>query len=173
MLSYVMRNDIYGQQILDELDLCSLYLSNPDIEIKNVLVSKEIAFDPILDIKNQPNLIQYLEEGISKQEFDTRSQHNWYMPIEYKNFDIASYVLSLCKTEEELQRVGKELLMFQDRELFPLLCYCKYLVDTMRKHNVVWGVGRGSSVSSYVLFLIEIHRINSLYWDLPIEEFLK
>jgi DNA polymerase III alpha subunit len=57
--------------------------------------------------------------------------------------------------------------------MFVLLQYLKYLVDTMRKNNIIWGVGRGSSVASYVLYLIGIHRINSLYYDLSIDEFLK
>jgi DNA polymerase III alpha subunit len=60
-----------------------------------------------------------------------------------------------------------------DRNLFQLLQYLKYLVDTMRKHNIVWGVGRGSSVASYVLYLIGVHKINSMYYDLDIEEFLR
>jgi len=63
--------------------------------------------------------------------------------------------------------------MYEKRGLFTLLQYMKYLVDLMRKNNIVWGVGRGSSVSSFVLFLIGIHRINSLHYDLNIEEFLK
>jgi DNA polymerase III alpha subunit len=87
--------------------------------------------------------------------------------------DIAKFVLDQCKTEEELQRAGKELLMFQDRDMFTLLKYLKYLVDTMKSHNILYGVGRGSSVSSFVLYIIGIHRINSLYYDLDIEEFLK
>ena len=95
------------------------------------------------------------------------------MPMAYYNLDIAQYVLSLCKTDEELQRVGAELLLYQDRNMFNLLKYLTYLVDTMRKNNVVWGVGRGSSVSSYVLYLLGIHRINSLHYDLSIDEFLK
>jgi DNA polymerase III alpha subunit len=57
--------------------------------------------------------------------------------------------------------------------MFTLLKYLKYLVDTMRTHNIVWGVGRGSSVASFILFLIGIHRINSLHYDLSIDEFLK
>jgi DNA polymerase III alpha subunit len=57
--------------------------------------------------------------------------------------------------------------------MFILLKYLKYLVDTMRENNIVWGVGRGSSVASFVLFLLEVHRINSLYYDLSIDEFLK
>jgi DNA polymerase III alpha subunit len=100
-------------------------------------------------------------------------QKNWRMPVEYKDMDIAEYVLSLCKAEHELQRVGQELLLYQERDLFDLLRYLKYLVDTLRKNNVVWGVGRGSSVASYVLFLIGVHKIDSLYYNLDIEEFLK
>jgi DNA polymerase III alpha subunit len=95
------------------------------------------------------------------------------MPERYKNMDIAEYVLAECKTESELQRAGEELLLFQERDMFDLLKYLKYLVDTMRENNIVWGVGRGSSVSSFVLYLIGIHKINSLYYDLSIDEFLK
>jgi DNA polymerase III alpha subunit len=82
-------------------------------------------------------------------------------------------VLGLCKADHELQRVVQELLLYQERDLFNLLRYLKYLVDTLRKNNVVWGVGRGSSVASYVLFLIGVHKIDSLYYNLDIEEFLK
>jgi DNA polymerase III alpha subunit len=89
------------------------------------------------------------------------------------NMDIAKYVLDKCNTEAELQRAGEELIKFQEREMFILLKYLKYLVDTMRSNNIVWGVGRGSSVASFVLFLLEVHRINSLYYDLSIDEFLK
>lgn len=95
------------------------------------------------------------------------------MPEEYKNMDIAEWVLSQCTNEEQLQRTGQELLMFQDRNLFDLLKFLKYLVDTMRKNNIVWGVGRGSSVASYVLYLIGVHKIDSIYYQLDIEEFLK
>ena len=95
------------------------------------------------------------------------------MPTEYKELDIAKFVLDQCTNEAELQRAGEELLKFQERNMFVLLQYLKYLVDTMRSNNIVWGVGRGSSVASFVLFLLEVHRINSLYYDLSIDEFLK
>ena len=95
------------------------------------------------------------------------------MPQQYKDMDIAQFVLEQCQDDSELQRAGMELLLFQERDMFDLLKYLKYLVDTMRENNIVWGVGRGSSVSSFVLYLIGIHKINSLYYDLSIEEFLK
>lgn len=168
-----MRNDVYSRQILSETDICEAYLRDPDIKLSNVLVETKINFDNELELENIPKLIVAEELTISVDEFDLTNQQQWYMPAEYVEFDIAKYVLDLCENEEELQRVGEELLLFQERDLFPLLRYCKYLVDTMRTHNVVWGVGRGSSVASYVLFLIGIHRINSIHYDLSIDEFLK
>ena len=72
-----------------------------------------------------------------------------------------------------MQRVGQELLLYQERGMFDLLRFLVYIVDTMRKHDIVWGVGRGSSVASYVLYLIGVHKIDSLYYDLDIAEFLR
>jgi DNA polymerase III alpha subunit len=120
-----------------------------------------------------PNLFGYVTLADSVEEFDLRFQRKWHMPNEYKELDIAEYILSLCTQDYELQRVAEELLLYQERDLFDLLRYLKYLVDTLRKNNLVWGVGRGSSVASYVLFLLGVHKINSLYYELSIDEFLK
>jgi DNA polymerase III alpha subunit len=168
-----MLTDKFGQQIYTEQDLCDLYLTNPDIELKNVLVSEQIKFDVGLDLQKIPHLIQYEPSSQTVKEFDEELRNKWFLPEEYHNFDIAKFVLDQCKNEAELQRAGEELLLYQERDMFMLLRYLKYLVDTMRKHNIVWGVGRGSSVSSFVLYLIGIHKINSLYYDLSIYEFLK
>lgn len=165
--------DKFGQQIYTENDLLDLYMSNTGIQLKNVLVTKAISFDESLGLKSVPKLIEYKENDQSVEVFDQQNQNNWFMPDSYKTFDIAKFVLDQCKNDAELQRAGEELLMFQDRDMFMLLRYLKYLVDTMRKHNIVWGVGRGSSVSSFVLYLVGVHKINSLYYDLPITEFLK
>ena len=111
--------------------------------------------------------------SLSVDEYDIMNQQNWLMPEEYKQMDIAQHVIDLCKTQPEIQRAGEELLMFQERNLFNLLKYLKYLVDTMRANNIIWGVGRGSSVASYVLYLLGVHRIDSMYYDLDPREFLR
>lgn len=168
-----MHVDKHSRQILTEQDLCNLYMSDPTRTIRNALIDTSITFSDILEVNNIPECTVYQPDELSTIEFDKINQQLWYIPVEYRNYDIATFVLDQCKTEEELQRAGTELLMFQEREMFPLLRYLKYLVDTMRKHNVMWGVGRGSSVSSYVLYLMGVHRINSLFYDLSIDEFLK
>ena len=169
-----MKTDDYGQIILTENDLCDLYMRDPTRTIKNCLVDKQINLDSIfLSDENLPTLVEYVDTKLVLEEFDKLNQSQWQMPQEYYEIDIAKWVLDQCKTEEELQRAGEELLKFHDRGMFPLLQYLKYLVDTMRRNNIVWGVGRGSSVASYVLYLIGIHRINSLYYQLSVDEFLK
>jgi DNA polymerase III alpha subunit len=168
-----MKLDIYGNPIISEKDLLDAYMSNPDISLKKVFVDQKISIDPILEIDTKLDLVEYIDPKIKKEEFDHICQNIWLMPDSYKNLDIAKWVLEQCQGEAELQRAGKELLMYQDRDLLSLLQYLKYLVDTMRKNNIVWGVGRGSSVASFVLFLLGIHRVNSLFYELDIEEFLK
>jgi DNA polymerase III alpha subunit len=122
-----------------------------------------------------PKFIAYndLIEQMSTEQFDHRNQQQWFMPESYRNMDIAELVLNLCATDAQLQRCGHELMLFQERGLFDLLRYLKYLVDVMSEHKLIWGVGRGSSVASYVLFKLGVHRIDSLYYDLDPAEFLR
>jgi len=168
-----MRTDIYGQLILSENDLCDLYMRDPTRTLKKAYTESNISLNEILYIESKPELIEYIDSNSSIEDFDNNNQSNWYMPTEYKELDIAKFVLDQCTNEAELQRAGEELILFQERNMFVLLQYLKYLVDTMRKHNIVWGVGRGSSVASFVLFLLGVHRINSLYYQLEIDEFIK
>ena len=168
-----MRVDKFGQLILNDNDLLEILYKNPKKQLKGVLSENSIVFPDILELEYIPDIKQYHELNISVIDFDIQNQNNYFMPDEYKNIDIAKYVLDLCVTDVELQRVGTELLLYQERNMFNILKYLKYLVDTLKNNNIVFGVGRGSSVSSYVLYLLGVHKINSLYYDLDITEFLK
>ena len=172
-----MKTDKFGQLIFSEDDVINLYLQGHDIGVLNHLlvdntINIEIAAH-ILD--NVPAFIKYdeLVQQQTVEEFDHRCQAQWHMPETYKELDIAEYVLGLCNTDAELQRCGHELMLFQERSLFDLLRYLKYLVDTMKEHNLIWGVGRGSSVASYVLYKLGVHRIDSMYYELDPSEFLR
>ena len=113
---------------------------------------------------------EFLDYPIPKKEVNP---DNWFMPQSYKEMDIKKYVLDLCKTQEELDRVNTELNEYEKRNLLVLLKQMKYIVDTLRKNNIVWGVGRGSSVASYVLHLLGVHKIDSIKYDIPLNEFFK
>lgn len=178
-----MNYDQYGQSWSTPDELFDLLYQDPELNIGSfhVKFGGEKAAKDLLQYQDAikdlfvnfdcPKAVREINMPI--EEFDAIQQSNWYMPEDYKNLDIAQYLLDQCKSEAELQRVGQELLLYQERNLFDLLRYLKYFVDTMRKNNIVWGLGRGSSVASFVLYVLGVHKINSLYYDLPIEEFLK
>lgn len=94
------------------------------------------------------------------------------MPDEYKNLDIEGFLVHVCP-KENYQRLIDELQEFRERNMLELLCWLKYFVDTCRKNGILWGVGRGSSVSSYVLYLIGVHKIDPIKYNLDWREFLR
>jgi|TARA_B110000858_G_scaffold198444_1_gene265113 DNA polymerase III alpha subunit len=116
---------------------------------------------------------------IGGEDFDRINTYN--IPEHYKELDVREYVSKLVESKcrdsdisvNAKARVEMELAMFEERKLFPVLQILIYIVDTMRKHSLVWGVGRGSSVASYVLYVLDVHKINSLTYNLDIKEFLK
>ena len=102
------------------------------------------------------------------------------IPPHYRELNVEEYVRNLVPNAEDqtdklayLNRVEEELDLFRTRNLYPVLQCLIYIIDTMRKNNLVWGVGRGSSVASYVLYLIGVHKIDSIKYNLDIREFLK
>lgn len=170
-----MNYDKLGVPFADTKKICELLYQNPDIDISKIYVEDPHKYNDAVKkfYVDFPTLKLYNFGDIDIEKFDITYQSNWFMPEEYCNMDIAQWVLNQCKTQEELQRVGEELLLYQERNLFSLLKQLKYIVDKWRENNIVWGVGRGSSVASYVLYLLGVHRINSLYYDLDISEFLR
>lgn len=171
-----MRQNTNGEMIFNQDDLCDLIMQGRDLtQLKNIIVEHTVDLESAVSmLEDVPTFIKYNQVAEqSPGDFDHRCQNNWKMPQQYRDLDIAEYVLNLCKTDAELQRVGQELLLFQERGLFDLLKYLHYLVDVMKENNVIWGVGRGSSVASYVLYLLGVHRINSMFYELDPTEFLR
>ena len=113
---------------------------------------------------------EFLNYPKPKKSIDS---NNWFMPDSYKEIDIEKFVLDACTTEEYKQRAQIELEEFSKRNLTMLLKQVKYIVDTLRKNNIVWGVGRGSSVASLVLHILGVHKIDPIKYDIPLNEFFK
>jgi DNA polymerase III alpha subunit len=172
-----MRTDKFGQLIFNEHDVVHLYMQGHDTAVLNhLLVDNTVDLETAAHIlDNVPAFIKYdeLAQQQTVEQWDHRCQANWYMPQVYKDLDIAEYVLSMCESDAELQRCGQELMLFQERNLFYLLRYLTYLVDVMTENQLIWGVGRGSSVASFVLYKLKVHRINSLHYELDPTEFLR
>ena len=170
-----MIQNKFGEMIFSEADVCNLLMQGRDLmTLSDMIVDSTVDLSAWPDIiEPVPNLLQQRFHPCSVPEFHTAQQKNWHMPDKYKNLDIAEHVLGLCQSEAELQRCGAELMLYQERDLLDLLRYLAYLVSVMRENRIIWGVGRGSSVASYVLYKLGVHRIDSLYYNLDIGEFLR
>lgn len=163
-----------GDSTVSDKSLVSLLLSgktiehictdqmSPDIEQYNKLVPKHKK----ITVKTQ----------LRSLDFD------WNIPVEYKTMDVAQFVydkfqsVSNCFGESEkqqrLNRLNQEFKLYKQYNLIDTLRTIIYVINNLSEKNIPWGVGRGSSVSSYVLYIIGVHDVDSVLYDLDINDFL-
>jgi len=165
----------YGQVELNEQQAFDALYNKTITHLSGIYLDQPEQFNTA--VKTNADSIDLLcslpKETVSIQEFDRSLQKQWFIPDQYKNFEIVGFLLDQTTNETEYQRVVEELELFYQHNMVDLLIYLKYLVDTMKENNIIWGVGRGSSVASYCLYLLKVHRINSIKYDLDIREFFK
>jgi len=170
------KNNI-GQSSVNERNIVELIYQNKFHNIKNCIIPEQLVKKYNSIVSNNKDNLEFLtstiDTSIDQDLFDQNNRLNWFMPLEYKQFDIEDYVLGLCKSPEEKQRVDYELKLYKSHAMMDVLQFLKYMVDTLRKNNIVWGVGRGSSVASYVLYLLGVHKVNSIKYNLDPTEFLR
>jgi DNA polymerase III alpha subunit len=168
-----MRLDPYSNPIFDEKDIFNAIYQGYKFDNTPLIVEQRTE-----DLENLENQLGSKfsvtsHTDLNLEQFDAINQKDWFMPDTYKNYDIVDWLYCECKTIEQKNRVTEELKAFAERDMMLLLKWLKYFVDTMTKHNIVWGVGRGSSVASYVLFLIGVHNVDALKYNLDWHEFLR
>ena len=170
-----MQKDSVGFPVFNSQDIFDIIYQGNSDKIFELFVesSDEIhQFNNLSDLK----LSEYTTTELSADEVskvDQALQDNWFMPAEYKNMDILQYLKDKCQTPDQLERVYSEYTEYENRGMLSLLKFLVFLVNTMRENNIVWGVGRGSSVASYILYLIGIHRIDSIKYNLDFYEFMR
>lgn len=172
-----VKTNEYGEVILDVNDVFeSLYAGNlknlDQFRLDNKTVVAQFNKAVSSNADSLAKLTLHVSPELDLSEFDRQNQEYWFMPEEYSNMDIEGFLVNACP-KQNYERLIEELVLFRQHNMIPLLKYLKYLVDTMRSNNIVWGVGRGSSVASYCLYLLGVHKIDSIKYELDINEFLK
>lgn len=174
-----MKTNSYGEVTVTELEAFQALYNGKVKDFGNVYVDD---LDVIQSYNNArltnadriPELKELIHDKFDSIElFDKANQCDWFMPKDAVHENLVEMLYGMCTTEEQTNRVTQELELFIQHGMFDLLFYLKYLVDTLRENKILWGVGRGSSVASYVLYLIGVHKIDSLKYNLDIAEFLK
>jgi DNA polymerase III alpha subunit len=119
--------------------------------------------DKFIDAKPENNTDTYVEDCL----------RNWNMPDKYMDINIQEWLMERCTNAQQRDRVYTELLEYEKRGMIIVLKFLLYLVEICETNDIVLGVGRGSSVASYCLYLLGIHHIDSIKYELDIKEFLK
>ena len=171
-MTRLSTDNCYRTQVTDT-ELAELLYVFPELNISEIHMADPEKYNSAVTalFLDWPKL--KTDAVLDPERYHAENQRTWLMPEEYQSMDIAQHVLNQCADQNELQRAGQELMEYQNRELFGMLCYLKYLVDIAKENNVVLGVGRGSSVASFVLYLLGVHRIHSLRHNLDFAEFMR
>jgi DNA polymerase III alpha subunit len=169
-----MRLDKFGNPIFNSQDIFKFLYQG---KLTNL---KDLTVDYTEDIGQLEETVGFTFQRfndqldqIDIQDFDQALQSDWFMPPKYKEFDVEEWCLAKCTTSEQKQRVLDEMDTYNERGMLPLLQWTKHFVDTCQENGIVWGVGRGSSVASFVLYLLGVHQIDSVKYNLDWQEFLR
>lgn len=178
----------------------SRHLYNTQLVDRTLWYDGESSYDPnqLLTLLNKgykiscvdyltPDIVEYNRLTSSGSELYVKRESkkldtSWNLPTEYLNLDVVKYVidqhteLTKNKPDDEILlrdiRLADELSKFLQMGLIDVLRTIIYIINTLTFHHQVWGVGRGSSVSSYVLYVIGAHDVDSFAYELDINDFL-
>lgn len=138
------------------LDKLKVTYANEDINLFNLISDENIS-----SVKS------------SNTEFDK----TWTVPDVYLNLNFKEYVYAafesrhLSNRDAYLARIETELNQIESRQLETFFKTVIYILDTFKKQNIVWGVGRGSSCACLILFLIGLHSVDPVKYGIDITEF--
>jgi DNA polymerase III alpha subunit len=173
MAEKIKIND-HGDCIFKEQDVIDLLYTDPTFDISKLFFEDTEKYSNSLkELGIDLPIINTAPDRETLTEFDHKNINNWHMPEKYYQIDVLGWLLDKCQNDDEKTRVQMEYKLFEQKEFVKVLQFLMYFVDTLRANNIVWGVGRGSSVASFCLFLIGVHKINPLLYDLDITEFLR
>lgn len=115
----------------------------------------------------------------------TTPSTKWNIPEIYTKMDVNEYIVNVVLPKQidqnlsddeisvRIQRVLYELTLYEKHNAIEVLRVLIYIINTLSENDVIWGVGRGSSVASYVLYLIGVHDIDSVKYQLDVTDFLR
>lgn len=168
----------YDGDVTVDADKLTDVLLKGDVSVSNLFVDK------MTKEVEQYNLFSSPAQRIRVKTECKPLSKEWNIPEQYKNLDIEQAIFdrltkefdynefSLEEQEERMVRVAAELQLYKKKNLYDVLRTIFYIINTLDEKGAVWGVGRGSSVSSYVLYLIGTHDVDSVKYCLDIHDFI-
>jgi DNA polymerase III alpha subunit len=173
-----MNTNEYGQVMFTANEILDMIYSEQNIDECDFPTSETQKYNQFANFFNvsTKNVAHHIDE--SADIFHKRKSSTWTMPLQYQNMDIEKFLSELLVSKhltssEYTNRLVDELEQFKKRNMLNVLKFLCYLMQTCKTHDIVTGVGRGSSVSSLVLHLLDVHQIDPVKYNLDYKEFLR
>lgn len=134
------------------------------------------------------SVIEYNKHVSKEQELKIKDlcsplDTTWNIDEQYKTLNVIDYItekhlmITHGMDEDECMqrdtRLAQELQLFHTLNMVDVLRTIIFIINKLTTEDVVWGVGRGSSVSAYILYVIGVHDVDSFLYDLDINDFLR
>lgn len=135
-------------------------------------------------------IVSYNKLVSRKDRISTKTECNninpkWAIPDDYMSINVLEYatvkldehrkqeMYSENEYLDRLERLAVEYKHFAKSKMVPVLRTLIYIINTFERDGVVWGPGRGSGVSSYLLYLLGVHDVDSVFFELELSDFIK
>lgn len=156
-----------------------------DNQLENI-ITNGVPLNRVYVEKKTPKVVQWNKFSGQDEKFDVKTNLSpfsvdWNIPDEYVDIDIVDYISNelIPKVEQDefydarLTRIVEEVEQIQITKSESIFRCLIYILDKMKKDNVFWGLGRGSSCSVYLFYLLELHAVDCVKYDIHYSEFFK
>jgi DNA polymerase III alpha subunit len=176
-----MKADLFKTELEDRV----LWFDGTTMISADHILTTNIPFSVVDRIT--PNVHEYNKYVSKNNELVVKTscnplEYTWNIPPSYKTLDVDAFLIerlmsvagdmSPAQFDVRARRLAEELKLYKKYNLYDVLRTLIYIINTLTTNHAVWGIGRGSSVSSYVLFLIGTHDVDSVTYGLDIADFL-
>ncbi len=102
----------------------------------------------------------------------------WTIPKKFLELDIVSLCVTALRDknltdDDYIERLAWELKQMDEKDMHQFVRCLLYVTHQFKEKGVLWGVGRGSSCASLIMYLLGINRVDPVKYNIPAEEFFK
>lgn len=102
----------------------------------------------------------------------------WTIPKKYLELNITELCIDALAEkrlddDEYIERLSWELNKMEEKNMHQFVRCLLYVIHQFEEKDVLWGVGRGSSCASLIMYLLGINKVDPVKYGIPAEEFFK
>jgi len=102
----------------------------------------------------------------------------WTIPKKYLSMNIEELCIEALEQKRLINdvyvnRLSWELIQMELKDMHQFVRCLLYVTHQFKENDVVWGVGRGSSCASLIMYLLDINKVDPVKYGIPAEEFFK